>query len=193
MKKIAKTFALIMLCVVCLVPVGCSKPTENEVLDAYRTLYPKAYELSLVIYGDGLPCDGEYDKTTLTAPHYIKVSDESPYKTKAELEEAVLSAYSQDYYDTVLKSVLFNGKESDEYGLLGLSPRYKETAGVLYTDIMYETFVSCIERDVSTAKVTEIKRRSAVVTVSYEYNGETKKVNTQMVLTENGWRFDGAV
>lgn len=192
MKKIVKTITFVMLCVICLVPVGCSKPTDSEVLSAYKELYPKAFELYKIMYAEGLPYDGEYDKDTLTSPYYVEVSDTSPYKTKAELEEAVLSVYSQTYYDSTLKMVLFNGSEADEYGMLGVSPRYKETAGKLYVDITFGQFASN-ECDLSTAKVKEIKRRSAVITVSYTYNGEAKSKNTQMVLTENGWRFDGLV
>ena len=193
MKKTIRILALVMLVITCFAAYGCDKPSEGEVLAAYRELYPKAHELANVIYGDGLAYDGEYDLESLSAPHYVPVSESAPYKTKAELEAAVLAVYSQGFYDDVLKTVMFGGAASDENGMFGIYPRYKETAGVLYVDIKYDTFVNVSERDTDTVRVTDVSSKDAVVSVAFVSNGEQKTKDTTMVLTDKGWRLDEIV
>ena len=193
MKIAVKILAIILLATICLTAYGCDKPTDSEVETAYKELYPKAYELAQVIYGKGLDYEGKVDLDRVDAPHYMPVSADAPYKTKAELEEAVLAVYSESYYNDVLKTVLFGGAESDENGMFGVSPRYKESSGQLYVNVKYEQFVMLIPRDYDMVKVKDVKRSEATVSVPYNYNGEAKKVETVMVKTEKGWRFDGIV
>lgn len=193
MKKIIRILALVMLVITCFTAYGCDKPSESEVLTAYKELYPKAFEIADIVYGKGLAYDGEYDLESIDAPHYVTVSEASPYKTKAELEEALLSVYSQEFYDDVLKTVMFGGSESDENGMFGIAPRYKEIAGVLYVDIKYDVFVTIVVRDVDNAKVTEVKSKEATLDVPFTLNGEQKSKSTTLVLTDNGWRLDEIV
>ncbi len=183
MKNIIRFTALLLAVVCCFAFFGCSKPSEKEVLDAYRQLYPKAYELAQVIYGQGLPHSD-------TGERYAPVADSSPYKTAAELESAILSVYTQEYYDDVLKTTLFSGVAANDDGLLGLSPRYTETNGALHIDTQYQQ-LSVPARSTESASVTKIKKRYAVISVPYTAStGEAKTKECTLVLTENGWRFD---
>jgi hypothetical protein len=193
MKKLIKTLALVLAAVSVFCLVGCSKPSESEVLDAYKALYPTAYEIMQIAYGKGLPYDGEYDLENIRGSKYVKVSESSPYKTRAELEAAVLSVYTQDFYDDVLKNLLFGGYEANEDGLFGVSPRYKENGGVLYIDIKYEQFANVTARDVDRAVADEIKSKSAVIKVPYTVGGVERIRESIIVLTENGWRLDAMV
>ena len=187
MKKTVRILALVLTALMCFMAFGCSKPSKNEVLDAFKELYPKAALINGYVYGAGLPYDGEYNIEELDSPHYVAVSDSSPYKSIAELEAAVLEVYSEGYYTDVLKAVLFAGVSADGQGLMGISPRYKEVNGVLYTDVTYSK-LNLIRCDAEKAYIVEIKSRSAIV--GAPRSGQTKDKNSTMVLTDKGWRFD---
>ncbi len=192
MRKIAiKAVALILATFACLAAYGCAEADAGEALKAYKEGYEKAYELAKIIYGEGLPYEGEYDLTEIQGDKYVKVAESSPYTTKKALKEAILEVYTNDFYDRTLELVLFGGAESDEYGLMGASPRYKEKGGVLYINIKYESPITLDRRENDKAKVTDTKRSSAEITVP-SVNSSNKKTTT-MVLTDKGWRFDEIV
>ncbi len=184
MKKTVRFSVLLLAIVLCFGAYGCSKPSEEEVLSAFKELYPKAYELTDYIYGEGLPYTTEGGTD---ASGYAPVSEDSPYKTEDEFKAAILAVFTEQYYESTLKYVLFESIAPDEQGMVGSAPpRYRTMGGRLYVSTIYEasTIVPC---DVESAYVSESGISSATVTARRE---GFKDKNCDMVLTENGWRFD---
>lgn len=182
----ALAFAVIML----LSCFACARPDEAELLEEYKALYEKSLLINEIIYGAGLPYKGEYDLEGITETTYVEVSDESPYRTAAALEAAVLEVYTVELYESVIKNVLFG---SGEQGILLNTPRYKESNGVLLIDLNYEQFVNISGRCKSDeAYVVKSSMGGAVIGAPY-FVGEVKQQKdkqTEMFLDDNGWRFD---
>ncbi len=187
MKKRSRIFALILAIICCFSVYGCARPSENDLLSAYSALYDKAKAVNAIIYGAGLPYVGEYDTEELDSPYFVEVSPDSPYKSRAEIEQAVLAVYSEEFYQNTLAAVLFDGSVPDENGIMGITPRYKESGGVLYVDVTYNQSIKLLDSSVSEAKAVKIKRKSAELKVP---RSGAKDKTVYLVLTEGGWRFD---
>lgn len=171
--------------------VSCGKPDDSEVLAEYKALYAKAQEINGIVYGNGLAHSYEGSVSGLTSPHYVAVAESCPYKTLEEIEAAVLSVYTKDYYNDVLKNVLFDGIE-DKHAKV--HPRYKMQDGVIMTDVTYDAFESITgaRNDLDLAYVIRSSSGTAEVGAPRyinEVKQETDK-KTTMIMTENGWRFD---
>lgn len=185
MKKTIRFLAIALVITACFSLYGCSKPKKADVLAAYNELYPRAFTVTEYIYGKGLPYDGTYEGAT--SPNYVPVSADSPYKSVDELKAAVLEVYTEGYYDSTLKYVLFESIAPDEQGMTGSAPpRYKEQNGTLYVDTAYKP-LNLVKCDPSQAYIVEIKSKSAIVGAKRE--GTDKDKSFLMALTENGWRF----
>ena len=188
MKKFLRVAAFVLAVMTCLCAVGCKNPSEDEVISAYKEIYPAAYQLTEYIYGTGLPYDGEYNREELGKEYYVPVSESSPYKTKEEFIAAVLEVYTEEYYENTLKYVLFESLAGDQNGMVASdAPRYKTVSGTLYINVAFEpsTVFKC---DTSKAYIEDIRTDSAVVGAPREGTAKDKKC--YMVLTESGWRFD---
>ncbi len=159
-------------------------PDEESVLKAFSELYEKSIEINEYVYGSGMKSDAEWDGTT--SPKYADLSDDAPYKTRAEFEAAVLSVYSKAFYEESIVYVLFTG-----YTETGkISPRYSESGGVLKVDISNSGKELTGRFDTSQAEIVKLSSTSATIRAPYTRDGSTKYYELPMVMTENGWRFD---
>ena len=178
------TFILIATAV-----ISCGGGADNtEVLSAFTELYGKSVPINEYIFGKGLPYDNpeSYKIEELASPYYVPVSESSPYKTRAELEAAILSVYSRDYYDVSLRQGVFDGygEKSKE------KPRYVEENGVLKIDITKVGLEITGTFDTATARVKRSSASEAVVTAAWK-SGETVKEYDLTMVYENGvWRMD---
>ena len=189
--RIKRILAVILtLCAVFSV-ASCSKISDEEMLTEYKALYEKALDVNRIIYGTGLPVDGEYDVKKLSSPYYVPVSESCPYKTLADVKNAVLSVYTEDYFNDVFKRVLFDGYE-DKFAKI--NPRYKEIDGVLHTDITYEAFatVETGRVDLENATVKKNTGGGAEIVAPYYISGVRQKTDktTVLIWTDQGLRFD---
>ena len=186
-----KFLILVLAAAMAFVAVACAKPEDSEVLAEYRALYEKAQEINGIVYGNGLPNGYEGDASKLKSPHYVAVAESCPYKSLEDIEAAVLSVYTEDYYNDVLKNVLFDGIE-DKYATV--HPRYKMQDGVLMTDVTYDAFESITgaRNDLDSAYVIRSSSGTAEVGAPRYVNDVKQEADkkTTMIMTENGWRFD---
>lgn len=184
MKKTVRFLVLLLVLSLCFGAYGCSKFTEEEVLAAFKELYPRAYAITGYIYGAGLPYTTE---NGTDASGYAPVSEDSPYQTEEEFKAAILEIFTEQYYETTLKYVISESLAGDENGMVtSKKPRYKSFGGKLYVSTTYEktTIAKC---DVDSAYVNDIGFKDAEVCAKREgLNDKT----CYLVLTENGWRFD---
>ena len=168
---------------------ACAKPDEATVMSEYKALYERSLQINEIIFGKGLPYEGNYDGIEAET-HYVAVSESSPYKSVAELEAAVLSVYTKAYYESSLKTVLFVGFE-DEYAKTNI--RYKEVDGVLYVNVKHEGFELSGRCATDSAYVEKLSRASARIAAPYFYGNGTQMAKDKvitMVMTDAGWRFD---
>ena len=187
-----KRFLILVLAVITVLTVAsCSKPSDSEVIAEYKALYEKAQTVNGIVYGDGLPNVYEGDVSELTSPHYVAVSEDCPYKSLDDIKAAVLDVYTEDYYNDVLKAVLFDGIE-DKHATV--HPRYKEQDGVLMTDVTYDAFESITgaRNDLDAAYVIRSSSGTVEIGAPRYLNGvkQASDKKTTMIMTENGWRFD---
>ena len=194
MKQIGKKiriFAVAFLAaLLIIVPSGCAGEEEKDALLAeFTALYEKSVEINEIIFGKGLPVDGEYTDIPESGSYYVPVSDDSPYKTVEELENAVLSVYTEDYYNSVLETTLFVGYGENKDSPY---PRYKEEDGKLMINLCQEARTFAVKRLISEAKVEKMTMGAAEVSTPYELNGVRQDNLKSLTLykTENGWRFD---
>ncbi len=162
---------------------------ETEVLTAFTELYNKSVPINEYIFGKGLPYDNpeSYNIEELSSPYYVPVSESSPYKTKAELEAAILAVYSRDYYDVSMRQGLFDG-----YGEKNKEkPRYVEENGVLKIDITKSQLITINGAfDTSTARVKSSSATEAVVTATWKSGDTAKEYDLTMVYENGVWRMD---
>lgn len=163
---------------------ACGKPDETEVLEAFKTLYEKSATVNEYVYGNGLPSDTAWDEKT--TPQYEAVSEGSPYKTRAELEKAILEVYSAEYYNEAIVYSLFSG-----YGeSTKKAARYSESDGVLKVNVADKGRDVGGRFDMNTAVIVELSYEHAVIRATYTKGDSVNSYELSMVMTENGWRFD---
>lgn len=169
-----------------LTAVSCNGGDGEAALAAFKTLYAESVKINEYVFGAGLPYDGEYDLESLSSPYYVEVSEGSPYKTKAELEAAVLSVYSKGYYNNIRQS-LFDGYGEDS----DVKPRYKEVGGVLKIDITNTGYKISGVFDTENATVKDVSSSDAIISAIYSVEGQNQKEYELTLVLENGeWRFD---
>lgn len=163
---------------------ACGKPDEAGVLEAFKALYEKSVTVNDYVYGAGLPSDTPWDGKT--EPQYEAVSSEAPYKTRAELEKAILEVYSADYYNDAMVYSLFSGYgESSK-----TSARYSEKNGILTVNVADKGRNVSGRFDTNTASIVELSYDRAVISATYTKGDSVNTYELSMVMTENGWRFD---
>lgn len=163
---------------------ACGKPDETGVLEAFKALYEKSIAINEYVYGAGLPSDTPWDEQTI--PQYEELSDEAPYKTRAELEKAILEVYSGDYYNDAMVYGLFSGYGESQK----LSARYSEKNGALTVDVSDKGRDVSGRFDTSTSVIVELSYEHAVISATYTKGDSVSTYELSMVMTQNGWRFD---
>ncbi len=171
------------------IPSNAPTPEQSEeVLGAVTELYEKSLILNEYIFGNGLPVsDTEAGEDGKVSPLYVDVAEESPYKTEAEFERAILSVYSESYYEESLSHLLFDGYEVNK----DYAPRYKERKGVLQFDVTSEPQFSDLSGrfDIPTAKVISVSSDTAIVECNYSRGDYSAVCTLTLDRTSNGWRF----
>ncbi len=186
-KKIFLLFVTVILVISSAVSCG-AKADSGEVLASFTELYGKSVPINEYIFGKGLPYDNpeSYNIEELSSPYYVPVSESSPYKSKAELEAAILEVYSRAYYEGSLKQGLFDG-----YGEKNKEkPRYVEENGVLKIDVTRIGLSITGSFDTASARVKSASSTEAVITASWKSGETVKDYDLTMVLEGSGWRMD---
>lgn len=183
-KRLVALLVLLVIAVTSTVFTACDKPDEAGVLEAFKALYEKSVTVNEYVYGAGLPSDTPWDEKT--TPQYENLSSEAPYKTRAELEKAILEVYSADYYNDAMLYSLFSGYgESSK-----LSARYSEKDGALKVNVADKGRDVSGRFDMNTLSIVELSYDRAVISATYTKGETVKTYELSMVMTENGWRFD---
>ena len=167
--------------------VGSSVKDDNVVLSEFKKLYAASQDINDIIFGAGLPYDGEYDPSALEAPYYVPVSESSPYKTRSELETAIKTVYGKEFFDdTIFTAIYGNSQISSSYG------RYKEINGVLNVNVCAGVKYPDMVRDacnLDLAEVVDITLSTAKITVPYASGSDTLQKDVFMIKEDGAWRL----
>lgn len=172
---------------------GCvSEEQEADILNEFMPLYESSLEINDIIYGGGLAPsvelteEQEAELKLTEKAYFVPVASDCKYKSKAELESAILAVYDSSYYNEILKFTAFLG-----YGAEGDDPhpRYKEIDGELCVNVFFSPFNLSGERVVDRAEVTSVSSGVATIRTPYILNGKESEKSVTMRLTENGWRL----
>ena len=202
MKKFVKIIALaVALLLAAAMSVACGvEYTDEEVIDAAKELIEASYGINEVYFGKGLPISDEDSDAArefaekngfdLGNIQYLPVTEESPYKSIADIKEATAKVYSAEYCESLFKSTF----EGFNDGTAAVFAKYMEDSqGVLTARIdLKENDLPDRTYDLETIKVTKKKKDKAVVEIVSYLDGEKedKPLLLTLVPEEDGWRLD---
>ncbi len=174
-----------------------NKISKEEATQILSDLVPKSLEINEIIWGEGFsPAeDANGVLEGVTAAQYRKVSPDSKYQTKAELEAAIYAVYSKSYVDTSVRYAAFEGTEGVTEELGRTYPRYAEgDNGELLCDINPDTNTPWVLPEVNysfdSATVTKVHFSKVTVELTVERNGVKNTEAIVLVKQDNGWRLD---
>ena len=179
---------ILILSMLCL-PSCVKKLTDEEALAVAGELVTASIELNEIYYGKGLPYADDDDAAVMYAP----VTDEAKYITEAELREATLSVFTENYATSVFTMYL-TGYSDDEGGVI--YARYVDNGERLTVNLQSEPLVEHTRTyDLDSAQIIKLRRKMIVVSYDTLVDGKPDvkvEVTIRLVETENGnvWRID---
>ena len=151
---------------------GCMPQYDvSEVPAAAKELIEASYEINTVFFGDGLPTIGYDGIDELLGDSYSALSEDSPYKSEAEIKEAALKVYTEDYCEFLFEKAFIgqNVDFTDEDEILKLNRTY----------------------DTSNVRIVKKYRKKVVVGVQSFVDGVPDGEETfTLEITPTGWRLD---
>ena len=177
------TLALLLGCGAC---AYLSKPDDDVIRAAVEKLLPDAYTATYIIYGPGIEIDpAQVIDENWTVAHYIRVAEDYPYKTIADIKKLTKKVFSANYAEVMFEYAFTN---TDEY----LS-RYTEYGGILAMDVVTkEPFDMVKEFHLDTLHVISGNSYACKAEVEATLaTDERKPVILQLVMENDKWVFDG--
>lgn len=188
--KMKKSFIILVLALSLLCLSSCvEKLTQEEAIAVANELVSASIELNEIYYGEGLPYSTEDSMAVIYAP----VTDEAKYLTEAELKEATLSVFTENYANSIFAMYL-TGYSDDDGGII--YARYVDNGERLTINVNSEPLVENTRTyDYDSVEIVKLRRKKIVVSYDTFVNGVADvKVEVTLVLsdTESGtvWRID---
>ena len=210
MKKIV-SFSLIFALLCSFFLVSCKDEIiydEAEIKAALEELLPKSFELNVVYFGEGLPISDDreqiekfYDSfdSDIEQINYHPVSEDCPYQTEAQLREATLAVYTEDYAEYLFQRA-FAGISGQLQNIDGetvthnaMYAMYIEMNGVLTVRLDLADEAIPLGREYAIDEMTVKQQKNGVVVVempTYINGGLDLYVEVRLIKTQNGWRLD---
>ena len=173
-------------------------PALEDIYDEVVSLVEASYAVNDVVFGHGLPVHaigseyaervGLYRESDYADYEYV--TDHSPYRSIAEIKEAMEAVYSEDYLASLYVG-LFDGFAT-ETGIV--RAQYREDERGLCRSVDYTPLVTW-QRIYDYASMRIVKPSSATyVTVELDSHLENETdvlpVRLALVLEDDGWRLD---
>ena len=197
--KVAVIAAVVIAAVVGLL-YGCLPQYDvSEVPDAAAELIEASYEINTVFFGDGLPTIGYDGIDELLGDSYSALSEDSPYKSEAEIKEAALKVYTEDYCEFLFEkafigqNVDFTDKDDNITETVQIPARYLTYNGELIVRYVDEDEILKLNRTYDTSNVRIVKkyRKKVVIGVQAFVDGVPDGEETfTLEITPSGWRLD---
>lgn len=203
MKKIVSLILAVLLLCAC---AACAKPQygEDEIKAALETLIPASATLNEIYFGEGLPLSVDEDEyeayyqmydSDVSTLGYEPVAEDAAYRTEAELREATLAVFTEDYAQFLFERA-FSGLTAtydDETTASAVYARYIETDGVLTKRVGSKNEAIPLGREYAIGEAVLVSQRNgcAVVDVPTSVDGTADAVvRLRLVMTDGGWRLD---
>lgn len=180
---------------------GCMPSYDVDALPAEAAeLIEASYEINTVFFGDGLPTIGydEENADELMGDRYAALSEDSPYKSEAEIREAALKVYTEDYCSFLFEKAFIGqqidfGREDTVSELVQIPARYLTYEGEFIVRYVEPDECITLNRtyDTSNIRVTKTYRRKAIVTLDSFVDGvPAGEESFTLEYTPEGWRLD---
>ncbi len=205
--RTAKNRTVVIACAVALCVIfgvigimyGCTPLYDADELPvAVAELIEASYEINTVFFGDGLPTIGYDDTDELMGDKYSALSEDSPYKSEAEIREAALAVYTEDYCAFLFEKAFIGqnvdfGDDDTVSELVQIPARYLTYEGQLIVRYVDDDERITLNRtyDTSNVRVKKTYRKKAVIELDSFVDGvPDDTVRFTVEYTPNGWRLD---
>lgn len=198
---IIPALAAVLLC-------SCGSNTSpDEMRQVLGELLPKAEEMNVIYFGEGLPMTEEADVLKefydsfdydVESVNYQPVDPSCGYENETQLREATLEVFTEGYSEYLfelafsgISAVYAEGTET-EYKMTSSYATYLEQNGILTAriDLADEAIQLGRTYDLAGLEIVLEKENYVVVSVPSEMNGKQLDVELKIVKTEAGWRLD---
>lgn len=193
--KHASIIALILaLAMLIGVLTGCAGgPPDDEAAKIVADLVRASYEMNIIYFGDGMPSradSGDEGKVGF----YSDLTDDAPYLTEAELREATLRVFTENYSSVIFETFLSGVSDPDSGGVV--YARYVEQGDRLTKKVEYEPLAPKT-RTYDLKNITIERSRSDMITATLKsYLDGAPDVNVRVTVRleerdgEKVWRLD---
>ena len=189
---------------------GCGAPrySEEELRAALEELLPRAAELNVVYFGEGLPLSDDPERlraffgafdSDIASVNYNPVDESCGYTTEAALREATEAVFTPEYagylFDRAFAgiSAVYNEGTETQTTTTAMYAMYIEQNGVLTARIDLPEQALDVSRvcDPSGMVLDHCGDGYAVVRLPTEKDGaDAGEIEVKLVKTEGGWRLD---
>lgn len=168
---------------------GCGGLPEDEAADVVRELITASYELNEIYFGDGLPAIADSDEGY--AGIYSDVTDDAVYKTEAELRDATLAVFSENYSGVLFETFL-TGYSDGEGG--AVFARYIEDGERLTKRTKYDQLVDSVRTyDLDNITIKRSTGKKIVAVLQSYIDGKADAEVTVTICLEQRKSDDGTV
>lgn len=189
--KHASIIALLLLFVML---AGCaSGPSDDEASKIVSDLVRASYEMNIIYFGDGMPSVADVNDDTPVS-FYSDLTDDAPYLTEAELREATLGVFTENYASVIFETFLSGVSDPDSGGVV--FARYVEQGDRLTKKVEYEPLAPKM-RTYDLENITIKRSRADYITATLKsYVDGVKDVDVTVTIRleerdgENVWRLD---
>ena len=192
--------AAVVIGIVVGVLYGCMPQYDvSEVPAAAKELIEASYEINTIFFGEGLPTIGYDGSDELMGDSYSVLTEDSPYKTEAEIKEAALKVYTEEYCAFLFEKAFigqevdFSNDDDSVVEVVQIPARYLTYEGELIVRNVEDEERLTLNRTYDTGNVTIGKkyRKKVVISVPVFEDGVPAGDETfTLAYTPDGWRLD---
>lgn len=186
---------------------GGMKVTEDDMRTVLAELLPKAEELNVIYFGEGLPMTEDAEAlnafynsfdTDITSINYHPVDPACGYENEQQIREATLEVFTEAYSEYLFErafsgiSATYDEGTAEQRTETAVYAMYIEQNGILTArvDLAEEALTLGRVYDLDALEIDHTRENYVVVTIPTELDGRALDVDLKLVMTDDGWRLD---
>jgi len=204
MKKYTKIIAfLLTLTLAASALISCGPKVEiDEVREILNDLLPKAEELNVIYFGEGLPISSDRELveefysscvSDIEMINYHPVDPECGYTSEDDIRRATLEVFTEGYSEYLFERA-FSGitavMDQGKYNAIYAMYLMQYDTLTVRLDLADDAIKLGRVYDVSTAEIVRKRSNYVIVSVSSTLDGVASDIELKLVKTTNGWRLD---
>ena len=209
MKKYTKIIAfLLALTLAASTLISCAPSVDiEEIRGVLHDLLPKAEELNVIYFGEGLPLASERElvekfyasfDSDVEMINYHPVDPDCGYTSEDEIREATLEVFTEGYSEYLFEraftgiTAVFGEGSDEELKINANYAMYLMQNGTLTVrlDLAEDAIPLGRVYDVDRAEIVRARRGYVIVRVPSTLDGEEADIELRLVKTPDGWRLD---